>query len=166
LNPQIKAAISQFKYRFTEELATPFAELIAEKIGELNMAKNRKIILIPIPLHAKRLAYRGFNQAEVIARAIESRLPAGKSEIQPLLVREKETKQQARLTKEERHKNLEGAFHMNNNFVQSFDPKAIHFLVDDVCTTGSTLENCAQILKRNGFPKVYGLVIARAFRRG
>jgi len=164
-NPQIQAAISQFKYRFTQELAAPFADLIAEKIRELSMVKNRKIILIPIPLHAKRLAYRGFNQAEVIAKAIQSHLPAGKSELQPLLVREKETKQQARLTKEERHKNLEGAFHMNNNFVQSFDPKAIHFLVDDVCTTGSTLENCARVLKENGVPKIYGLVIARAFRR-
>ena len=55
-NPQIKAAVKQFKYRFTQELADHFADLIVEKIGQLNMVKGRQIILIPVPLHKKRLS--------------------------------------------------------------------------------------------------------------
>ena len=65
--------MQQFKYRFTQELADYFADLIIEKIGELGMTKGRPIVLIPVPLHKKRLNYRGFNQAEVIARAVEKK---------------------------------------------------------------------------------------------
>jgi competence protein ComFC len=192
-NPQIQAAVKQLKYRFTQDLAEHFGNLIAEKILELSMAKNRRIIFIPVPLHKARLNYRGFNQAEIIARAVASKLPAGKAEIAEILYRARETKQQAKLKKEERHENLKGAFRMNTKVVQSdcariWGPNywgeeskgvkenlikekgkersrsPIIFLVDDVCTTGSTLDNCAEVLKSNGFEKVYGLVIARAFK--
>ena len=109
----------------------------------------------------------------------------------PILERIRETKQQARLNKKERHENLKEAFQLNTKIVQDFTytwgpnirywgerikgvrenfkrengkKKPLYFLVDDVCTTGSTLENCAEVLKRNGFDKVYGLVVARAFK--
>ena len=163
-NPQIKAAIKQFKYRFTQDLADHFADLIAEKIGELNMAKNKKIILIPVPLHKKRLNYRGFNQAEVIAKAVQCKLPKGKADVIEILKRIRHTKQQAKLDKEGRHKNLEGAFILNKFCVQKYSPKNLYFIVDDVCTTGTTLEHCTKALRDNGFGKVYGLVIARAFK--
>jgi competence protein ComFC len=171
-NPQIQAAIKQFKYKFTEELALPFAQLIVEKVGELGMAKGRRLILVPVPLHLRRLRERGFNQAEVIAHAIQAQWPKSLCEIQNLLVRQKETSQQAKLTKEERHRNLEDAFCMNKKIVHSsasvgmtnYKAENLYFLVDDVCTTGSTLENCAGVLKANGFGRVYGLVIARALR--
>jgi len=163
-NPQIQAAIKQFKYKFTEELALPFAKLIVEKMGELGMTKGRRLILVPVPLHLKRLRERGFNQAEVIASAIHAQWPEGLCEIQNLLVRQKETSQQAKLTKEERRKNLSGAFIMNKKVVHEPMSENLYFIVDDVCTTGSTLENCAGVLRENGFEKVYGLVIARALR--
>ena len=162
-NPQIKAAIKQFKYRFTKELADHFANLIVEKIGELNMVKNRQIILIPVPLHKKRLNERGFNQAEVIARAVANHLP-DQIKIIPLLERIRHTKQQAKLDKEGRHKNLEGAFKLNKFCVQKYSSNNLYFIVDDVCTTGTTLEHCTKALKENGFGKVYGLVIARALK--
>jgi len=163
-NPQIQAAIKQFKYKFTEELALPFAKLIVEKVGELGMAKGRRLILVPVPLHLKRLRERGFNQAEVIARAIRAQWPEGLCEIQNLLIRQKETSQQAKLSKAERHQNLSDAFIMNKKVVHEFKSENLYFLVDDVCTTGSTLENCAGVLSSNGFGRVYGLVIARALR--
>jgi len=191
-NPQIKAAVKQFKYRFTQELADTFADLIAEKIGELSMVKGRSIILIPVPLHKKRLNERGFNQAEVIASAVADRLPGVK--VHPLLERVRYTSQQAKLNKKGRHENLEGAFIMNKKCVQDFDAhvgpqfnwgvrkkgekekynkkkkerkknNSIYFLVDDVFTTGATLENCAQVLKENGLKRVYGLVVARALKK-
>lgn len=165
-NPQIQAAVKQFKYRFTEEMANYFADLIVEKIEELNMIKNKQIALIPVPLHKKRLNYRGFNQAEVIAKAVQSRLK-GKAEITPLLERIRHTDQQAKLHKKARHENLRGAFIMNKKIVHeqnSCSKNLIYFLVDDVFTTGATLESCAQILKSELPIKVYGLVIARAFK--
>ncbi len=224
-NPQIQAAIKQFKYKFTEELALPFARLIVEKLGELTMPKGRRVVLVPVPLHPRRLRERGFNQAEVIARAIQKEWP-GPCEIQNLLIRQKETSQQARLTKKERHENLADAFGiskecllychserlpraessgsrgMNKKFIHSsamlgmtslpasMGPQfswgernkgeekytkrkerkkgawndAVYFLVDDVCTTGATLENAAKVLVKGGFGRVYGLVIARAFK--
>ena len=163
-NPQIKAAIKQFKYRFTQELADHFANLISEKIGELNMIKRKKVILIPVPLHKKRLNYRGFNQAEVIARAVVNKLSNSKAEVIEMLERTRHTKQQAKLDKEARHENLEGAFVLNKFCVQKYNPKNLYFIVDDVCTTGTTLEHCTKALKKNGFGKVYGLVIARAIK--
>jgi ComF family protein len=163
-NPQIQAAIRQFKYRFNEELALPFANLINEKIDELAMAKGRRLVLVPVPLHPKRIRERGFNQAEVIARAIQVERTRGLCEIQNLLVREKETGQQARLTKIERHRNLADAFIMNKKIVHDSRSENLYFIVDDVCTTGSTLENAAKALRENGFGKIYGLVIARAFK--
>ncbi len=162
-NPQIKAAVKQFKYRFTKDLADYFADMITEKIGELNMTKNRRIILIPVPLHKKRMNERGFNQAEVIARAVAGRLPE-QIEVMPLLERIRHTDQQAKLDKKARHENLKGAFILNKKFVQEYDSKNLYFIVDDVCTTGSTLENCTRVLKGGGFEKVYGLVVARALK--
>ena len=163
-NPQIKAAIKQFKYRFTQDLADHFANLIVEKIGELNMAKRKRIILIPVPLHKKRLNYRGFNQAEMIANAVQRKLPKEKAKVIEMLKRIRHTKQQAKLDKEGRHENLEGAFKLNKFCVQEYNPKNLYFIVDDVCTTGTTLEHCTKALKENGFEKVYGLVIARALK--
>ena len=162
-NPQIKAAIKQLKYRFTQELAQYFGKLIAEKIGELSMAKDRQIILIPVPLHKKRLNYRGFNQAEIIAQAITDESQDNISIIN-LLERVRHTSQQAKLNKDARHENLKDAFSMNKNCVHKYSPNNLYCIVDDVCTTGSTLENCAEVLKENGFDKTYGLVITRAFK--
>ncbi len=161
-NPQIKAAIKQLKYRFTKELAEHFGRLIAEKLEELNMIKGKQIILIPVPLHKKRLNYRGFNQAKVIAQEIEDKL--SNITILNLLERIRHTSQQAKLNKKERHENLKDAFSMNKKCVHKYSSNNLYFLVDDVCTTGSTLENCAEVLKKNRITKVYGLVVARAFK--
>jgi len=162
-NPQIQAAIQQFKYRFTKELAEYFGDLIAQKLGELSMNKGKTNILIPVPLHKKRLNYRGFNQAELIAKSVCEKV--GDSRISHLLKRVKNTSQQAKLNKKERHENLEDAFILESGLAhESGLQNAVYFIVDDVCTTGSTLENCAKVLKESGLQKVYGLVVARAFK--
>jgi len=163
-NPSIKAAIEQFKYKFNQELAGYFSTLIVEKIGELGMIRGKRLCFIPVPLHRKRLAWRGFNQAQVIAEKVAagSSLPI---EITPLLERVRHTEQQAKLRRHERLRNLTDAFRMNKKFVQyAPDPDALYFLVDDVCSTGATLENAAKTLKEHGLQKIYGLVVARAFK--
>ena len=159
-NPQIKSAVQQFKYRFTQDLADVFGGLMADKLSELNMNKDKTNVLIPVPLHKKRLNYRGFNQAELLAESASKK--ANRTNVLNCLSRTRHTDQQAKLSKTERQKNLKNAFIVNTKFVQSDNEKSVFFVVDDVCTTGSTLENCAKTLKEAGVEKVYGLVIARA----
>lgn len=160
-NPEIQAAISQFKYRFNRELTDYFADLICRKMRELGMLKYKQASLIPVPLHKKRLNYRGFNQAELIAYASAARL-SDRANVLTLLSRIKNTSQQAKLSKKERHQNLSEAFEVTGD-ISSLSDK-VCFVVDDVCTTGATLDNCARVLKESGVKKVYGLVVARAFK--
>jgi len=160
-NPQIQAAIMQFKYKFTRELVGQFGNLVSNKMKEMGMLKNRHAVLIPVPLHKKRLNYRGFNQAELIARETAAQF-GGQVQVHSFLSRIKNTSQQAKLNKKERVENLAGAFEVTGDL--KLLNGRICFIVDDVCTTGSTLDNCAKILKERGVKKVYGLVVARAFK--
>lgn len=160
-NPAVQAAIAQFKYKFTRELVREFGLLVSAKMKELRMLKNQRAALIPVPLHKKRLNYRGFNQAELIA-CETLRQYDGKAEILSILSRIKNTSQQAKLNKNERKANLAEAFEVTGD-TGTLSGK-VCFVVDDVCTTGSTLDNCAKVLKQNGVSKVYGLVVARAFK--
>lgn len=129
------------------------------------MIKNKQIILIPVPLHKKRLNYRGFNQAEVICNVLKEKV-GDSATISHAIQRKRHTAQQAKLNKTERHKNLEDAFTIEKKvrLANRTYENDIFFIVDDVCTTGSTLENCAKVLKESGINKVYGLVVARAFK--
>lgn len=160
-NPGLKSAIAQFKYKFNKQLTDYFAELVSQKMKELGMLKQKEAILIPVPLHKKRLNYRGFNQAELIAYASAARY-GDRTDVLTPLTRVKNTSQQAKLNKTERHQNLKEAFEITGDISRLSDK--VCFLVDDVCTTGATLDRCAQALKEKGLKKVYGLVVARAFK--
>lgn len=158
-NPKLQAAISQFKYKFTRELTTEFVSLMVGRLSELRMVNQNPFFLVPVPLHQRRLAYRGFNQADLLANGIANKFEH--TEVQFVLRRIKNTSQQAKLAKKQRVENLEGAFTLSQKRIDQLKEK-ICFLVDDVCTTGSTLEECARVLKEAGLEKVYGLVVARA----
>ncbi len=160
-NPGLQASIAQFKYRFNRELTACFAEILGQKMKELGMLKKRKAVLIPVPLHQKRLNYRGFNQAELIANASAARV-GDRARVLTPLVRIKNTSQQAKLSKEKRHQNLHEAFDVRGDLSGVLED--VCFIVDDVCTTGATLDSCANALKKRGVKKVYGLVVARAFK--
>ena len=139
------------------------AKLMAEKLQQLSMTQNKPIVLIPIPLHPRRHRERSFNQAEILSKAVQSKYSAH-LEIKKVLKRVKYTSQQAKLNRAERQKNLSEAFALQPNVDLEPLNKSICFLVDDVCTTGATLENAAKILKAAGVERVYGLVAARAFK--
>jgi len=160
-NPEIQAAIKQFKYKFTQDLVDYFGKILAEKLGQLRMVKDKQVTLIPVPLHKKRQWQRGFNQAQLIAENVAKRM-GDLAQVDLVLIRIKHTSQQAKLNKAERHKNLLEAFEISGD-LEKLDDK-ICFLVDDVCTTGATLDSCAKLLKEKGVFKVYGLVVARAFK--
>jgi ComF family protein len=114
-------------------------------------------LIIPVPLHPKRLRWRGFNQSVLLARQISH---AYKIPMDPFVLRrDHETAPQTQLAEDERRKNVRGAFTLNPD--RSVDGKNI-LLVDDVYTSGATVNECSRILKRNGSKQVFVVTLARA----
>jgi len=109
---------------------------------------------MPVPLSKKRLKWRGFNQAEIIANILADNF---KLEIDAKnLKRIKNTKPQAKLNERERRNNLADCFSWLGDKLNGRNI----ILVDDVATTGSTLNECAKVLKQAGASEVWGLVVA------
>jgi ComF family protein len=158
-NPIVKKAIHLFKYPpFIEELAKPLSFLIIAHFNLLNnKPKLSDFILVPVPLHPKRRTFRGFNQAELLAKELSRVLNIP---VKNLLIKTKRTQLQVELTKSKREKNVFGVFEINSKMLESVTGKKI-LLVDDVFTTGSTMNEAARILKKNGAKEVWGVVVAR-----
>lgn len=149
-------AIHQFKYRGKTSVGKSLGKLMADfAYPGLNIADYS--LVIPVPLHRRRLRERGFNQAVILAREIARRFSL------PLdfttLKRHMYTNPQVSLGKKEREKNVRGAFVVKRE--DRIQDKDI-ILVDDVYTTGSTLRECARILKKHGARQVAALTLARA----
>lgn len=109
--------------------------------------------IVPIPISRKRQRMRGYNQAEVIADQIGAYCNL---KVYPdYLVREKETRPQKELNDRERKNNVKNAFHISENEVQL---KKI-LLVDDIYTTGTTLDEAAWVLRKAGVETVYGMTV-------
>ncbi len=155
-----KKLIHQFKYPpYIKELAKPLSSLMVEHFFLLN--KNPQQIcqggvLIPVPLAKRKLKKRGFNQAEEIAKELSKvlKIPL----ISGNLIKTKETSPQINLSEKERKKNLKNAFFCKSPAV--IKQKKI-FLIDDVYTTGSTMEEATRVLKRAGAKEIWGIVVAR-----
>jgi ComF family protein len=144
----IKESLYRFKYSDKRDYAYFYAAETVERYG--GWIKNRGIdAIVPIPLHKKRKKQRGYNQAELYARFLGDLmdLPV----YTKMLVRLENTKPQKNLNDTERKNNLKKAFKYTGNIVQS---KCI-LLVDDIYTTGSTMDAAAEELKVAGVQKVY-----------
>lgn len=157
-NPLIKNLVQKFKYKpFVRELAKPLASLI---ITHFQLSDNKpnfsNFILIPIPLSKKRLRWRGFNQAEELAKELSKflKIPL----ILNSLIKIKEAPPQVELAAEERRENIKGVFSCQNR--NGISGKKI-LLVDDIYTTGSTIEEAATKLLEAGAKEVWGVVVAR-----
>lgn len=157
-----KKLIYQFKYKpYLSDLKNLLADLLYEALIQkeefvkaLEQSNNETIVLTPIPLHNIRLRKRGYNQAEILAKELAKKLNI---KFVNLLQRTKNTRSQVGLKREDRIKNISGAFSIVPNFPNS--PNI--FLVDDVLTTGSTFLEGANVLKRKGAKKVWGIALAR-----
>lgn len=166
-NKTLHKLIKTFKYNFIKELKNPlgkflltfFTNFLNKQLPLLNSShavlKNSNTIVIPVPLHKKKLRWREFNQAELIAEKICQHLNLELNLNN--LIRIKYTKPQAKIKKEKRKENIKNSFKWNGNSLKDFSI----ILVDDVATSGSTLEECAKVLKESGANEVWGLVIAR-----
>ncbi len=149
----VKESIYRFKYHSRQEYAQFYGRELVCVYGQ--WIKKRKIdALIPIPLSKRRLRRRGFNQAECIAREVGRQL--GIPVYTNILFRVRDTKAQKELNDEERKNNLKKAFKTTSNKVQ-----LEHILlIDDIYTTGSTMNEAAGELKRSGAGEIYCLSVS------
>ena len=144
-------------YKFKNSLS--FAVQLAQIIWTLSNLKNIPFdYLVPIPLHWTRKMWRGYNQSEVIAQEL-SRL-SGRPVLN-CLKRIKRTQYQATLSPDERHKNLSRAFELDKSAQSEMYAGKIFVLVDDIMTTGSTLESAAKELIRYKPQGLYAIVACR-----
>lgn len=162
-NKIIRGAIWRFKYRNARGFAKHFGEALYEEIvGDLgdglHISKNKTFLLIPVPLHKKRLRERGYNQSELIARAIIKHETTSAFEFSPnALVRMRDTKPQAKSEKRAvRLENLRGAFRADSTLVRGKDI----ILIDDVTTTGATLSEARKALRSAGARSVRAYAVA------
>lgn len=149
----VRQAIIDFKYRNVKALAAPLAQLMREYLVAKPLPAE---VLVPVPLHRHRLRQRGYNQASLLARELGrlSSMPA----VEDSLVRLRDTPAQTRTkSAEERQNNVAQAFVCRG---QKLAGKGI-LLIDDVCTSGATLDACAAALKAVGATSVWGLTVAR-----
>lgn len=152
-NELLRKSIHHFKYKFIEDLAEPLALLIAQTLQNSNHPTPD--VIIPVPLHKRRLRWRGFNQAKALARELDLKIPI----VDDVLIRHQNTTPQVKMkNRKQRLENLNDAFSIKNPEVIK-NKKVL--LIDDVVTTGTTLSICAKELKKAGADEVQALVIAR-----
>lgn len=178
-DPILREAIHQFKYQSAESLKKPLTELLVKYLKKENLIEKLQLlearfptsaVLTPIPLTWRRKLSRGFNQSELLTLEMSKYLNLP---VINLLKRKKFSAPQAKISDwQERKENISGAFTINTN------PKIIPFiddrqlmgqfgnikkviLIDDVSTSGATLEEAARVLKQSGVKEIYGLVVAK-----
>ena len=149
----LREAIHQFKYRPCRSLGRPLGLWMADRVRALSTID----MIMPVPLHVKRLRQRGFNQALLLAHWMSVR--HGIKLVYDNLARVKPTRPQVELTGEERINNVAGAFALRSP--EKIESKHI-LLVDDVFTTGATMNACAAVLKNDGASQVTACTLARA----
>ncbi len=152
----LRSVVQKFKYGRKVSLGKPLGRLMARGCAEF-LRECRIELIVPVPLHPKRLRWRGFNQSVLLARQV-SRAYGTPMDVFAL-VRRRETPPQTQLTEEERRKNVRGAFAVSPD--HPVKNKTI-LLVDDVYTSGATANECSRALRRAGASGVYVLTLARA----
>ncbi len=148
----IKNAMYRLKYGNHKDFARVFARDMAKMHGKY--LKYREIdLIVPVPMNAAKRRTRGYDQAALLARELASE--TGLCFSDKVLVRARKTRPQKELNDVERRKNLKNAFKMGRSSVKS--RKVL--LVDDIYTTGSTMDACAEVLMKAGARAVYGMTV-------
>lgn len=166
----VQKIIIAFKYKFSEELAKILGEILKTQYVYFSQdnLRLRDAIFVPVPLHKKRLKFRGFNQSLLLANYLKKSLNADpllenyfkNIEVCDCLLRKKYSKEQAKLSRFDRLKNLTDAFLVKPDLTEVIKNKSI-VLIDDVATTCSTLNECSKVLKKAHTSHISGLVVAR-----
>ncbi len=160
----LRELIHLLKYNQIRPAANVLGRMLAEAIEDLQpLLGGSEVLVVPVPLHTTKLRQRGFNQSEMIAHAalklqpVASRFELGANALE----RRRETKSQIGLSRHQRRENIRGAF-----VVAKPDQVAGRevLVVDDVFTTGTTVSECARILRRAGASRVYVATVARTLK--
>lgn len=152
-NDFVEKIIAEIKYKLYFRTADFLTSYFVDSIKKYDLEID---CLVPIPLHRRKIWERGFNQAELFSQKVskEINIPT-----RNLIVRKRNTKTQVGMNRKERMKNLKDVFDIKSE--KGIGKYKNICLVDDVMTTGTTLEESAKVLKQGGVKKVYGLVFAR-----
>lgn len=157
--PPIDQLVHSLKFGSNLALAPLFARLLENAIQKHHSGSDDlPSLLAPVPLADKRLVSRGFNQSREIAKPLSRQL--GIPFIPHLIDRIRETPPQTAISLKERHRNIRGAFEINDTFRYRIQGRHVA-LIDDVLTTGETMGELARILKKTGAIRVSGFVFAR-----
>ena len=158
---QLKRAIAVFKYENHPELGEFLGYSLGENWLKCNLLKKLpKLTVIPVPLHAEKQKQRGFNQAELIAKAFcqITRYPLQNQG----LIRIRNTEALFNLNPQQRQANVQQAFRLDQGFARQQIKQPI-LLVDDIYTTGTTARECIKVLQSHQFP-VLGMVVIASSR--
>lgn len=147
----IEQIIAELKYKFFTS-TTPIIVDLMESSIKFNLLPKDSVFTF-VPLYKTKKWSRGFNQTELIAKELSKR---HNLKVEDILKRKRNTKTQVGMSREERIENLKDVFEVKTN---SLSEKIV--IIDDVMTSGTTLEECAKVLKAGGVNEVYGFVLAR-----
>lgn len=153
----VRRAILALKYKFATEIVGELSKIASDALLKYNIFVPKTELLVPIPMFWYRENFRGFNQSLELGKRIAESW--GVDFEAKLLVKKKDTGSQTQLSGEGRRKNLTKSFEVNKSY-QGKLPKSV-ILFDDVFTTGSTLNEASNVLKKAGAEYVWGLTLSR-----
>lgn len=149
----LRKAIHAFKYEGLTALSAPLGELLVEGWRRFRPVGD---VIVPVPLHSRRARQRGYNQSALLARALSRH--TGLPVLEKVLMRVRETLPQVELDAQHRWDNVEGAFECRD--AGEIKGRAV-LLIDDVCTTGATIEACADALRPYEPAAIWALTLCR-----
>jgi ComF family protein len=157
---ELRELIHLFKYERVEPAARVLGSMLAQAIHKLDLTAGT-VLVVPVPLHRSKRRDRGFNQAELIARAALKQKDLQGEFAPDVLERVRSTISQIGLTRPQRAENIRGAFRVKH--LTKVAGRRV-LLVDDVLTTGTTANECARILLKAGAEKVWVATVARTLK--
>lgn len=152
----LRMALHALKYNGVKQVGYGLGNLLAQTIHEKNWPLD---FIIPVPLHTQRLRERGYNQANIIAHGVGNALhiPVASEGLMKI----KNTTSQVHLTATERYFNVQDAIRLAPTYTKAFQGRSL-LLIDDVCTTGATLNACIEALQTTSPVAIYAATISRA----
>ena len=160
----LRGLLHLLKYEQVRSAANVLGKMLATAVAHSGIdLLTGRFVVVPVPLHARKLRQRGFNQSQLIAEAALKHLGWRLQLSSGVLERVRETRSQIGLTRHQRRENMRGAFTVVQS--QAIAGREV-LLVDDVFTTGTTASECARVLLRAGAAKVWVATVARTLKAG